>query len=179
MQTQYWTKHSISKKRLFNPIKAQGSLKAERTNSKACISGTCSFICQGISTRRQRRDLFGALVKLPPVTYLTTQRHSDKCLTQGHNKRTCRLFSLHYPFNAERQKQESCEYQLFKWFGMIWGGNRNQVYRLRGGSSEHYPNACVLKAKKTLLSLVKFHCHHGNLGLFCTFKHFETALAIT
>jgi len=27
-----------------------------------------SFICQGISTRRQRRDLFGLRVKLPPVT---------------------------------------------------------------------------------------------------------------
>jgi len=26
-----------------------------------------SFICQGNSTRRQRRDLFGLRVKLPPV----------------------------------------------------------------------------------------------------------------
>jgi len=34
-----------------------------------------SFICQGTSTRRQRRDLFGLRVKLPPVTTsLTTQR---------------------------------------------------------------------------------------------------------
>jgi len=34
-----------------------------------------SFICQGTSTRRQRRDLFVHRVKLPPVTTsLTTQR---------------------------------------------------------------------------------------------------------
>jgi len=34
-----------------------------------------SFICQGTSTRRQRRDLFGLRVKLLPVaTSLTTQR---------------------------------------------------------------------------------------------------------
>jgi len=34
-----------------------------------------SFICEGTSTRRQRRDLFGLLVKLPPVTTsLTTQK---------------------------------------------------------------------------------------------------------
>jgi len=30
--------------------------------------GTCSFICQDTSTRRQRSDLFGLRVKLPPVT---------------------------------------------------------------------------------------------------------------
>jgi len=50
---------------------------------------TCSFICQGTSTRRQRSDLFGLRVKLPPVTTnLTTQR--------------------------SELKQGSCEYQLFK-----------------------------------------------------------------
>jgi len=33
-----------------------------------------SFICQGTSTRRQRSDLFGLRVTLPPVTTsLTTQ----------------------------------------------------------------------------------------------------------
>jgi len=36
---------------------------------------TCSFICRGISNRKQRRDLFGLRVKLPPVTTsLATQR---------------------------------------------------------------------------------------------------------
>jgi len=35
-----------------------------------------SFICQVASARRQRRDLFGFRVKLPPVTTsLTTQRY--------------------------------------------------------------------------------------------------------
>jgi len=34
-----------------------------------------SFICQGTSTMRQRSNLFGLRVKLPPVTTsLTTQR---------------------------------------------------------------------------------------------------------
>jgi len=34
-----------------------------------------SFICQGTSIRRQRSDLFGLRVKLPPATTsLTTQR---------------------------------------------------------------------------------------------------------
>jgi len=31
------------------------------------LRGTCSFICQGTSTRRQRSDLFGLRVKLPSV----------------------------------------------------------------------------------------------------------------
>jgi len=51
-----------------------------------------SFTCQGTSTRRQRRDLFGLRVKLPPATTsLTTQWYRGnpvKSLTQGHNKRT-------------------------------------------------------------------------------------------
>jgi len=34
--------------------------------------GTCVFISQCTSTKRQRRDLIGLRVKLPPVT--TTQR---------------------------------------------------------------------------------------------------------
>jgi len=32
------------------------------------IRFSCSFICQGNSTRKQRSDLFGLRVKLPPVT---------------------------------------------------------------------------------------------------------------
>jgi len=57
--------------------------------------GTCLFICQGTSARRQRSDLFGLQVKQPPVTtYLTTQRkrHLVKCLAQGHIKKTYRPF---------------------------------------------------------------------------------------
>jgi len=34
-----------------------------------------SFICQGTSTRKQGKDLFGLRAKMPPVTTsLTTQR---------------------------------------------------------------------------------------------------------
>jgi len=39
------------------------------------VLSICSFICQGTSTKKQRRDLFGFRDKLPPViTSLTTQR---------------------------------------------------------------------------------------------------------
>jgi len=47
-----------------------------------------SFISQGTSTRRERRDLFGLSVKLPLVTInLPTQRKGNpvKCLAQEHN----------------------------------------------------------------------------------------------
>jgi len=38
------------------------------------VLAQCSYICQGIWTRRKRRDPFGHRVKLPPVTTcLTTQ----------------------------------------------------------------------------------------------------------
>jgi len=40
-----------------------------------CGTGTCSFICQGISARRRWSDLCGLRVKLSPVTSsLTIQR---------------------------------------------------------------------------------------------------------
>jgi len=80
----------------------------------------CSFISQGTSSRRQRRDLFGLQVKLPPVTTsLTTQRYRGnpvKCLAQGYNKRTFRPIFTH-PFIILNVKQGSCEYQLLKCFG--------------------------------------------------------------
>jgi len=42
------------------------------------LLGTCSFICQRTSTRRQRSELFGVQVKLPPDTAcLTTQRYTS------------------------------------------------------------------------------------------------------
>jgi len=48
-----------------------------------------SVICQGTSTRRQKRDHFSVRVRLPPVTTsLTTQSRGNpvKCFAQGHNK---------------------------------------------------------------------------------------------
>jgi len=50
-----------------------------------------SFICQGTSTRRQRSDLFGLRINLPPVT--TSLGNPIKFLAQGHNKRTCQPIS--------------------------------------------------------------------------------------
>jgi len=38
------------------------------TATKLALRFRYSFICQGTSTRRQRSDLFGLQVKLPPVT---------------------------------------------------------------------------------------------------------------
>jgi len=53
--------------------------------------GTCSFICQGTSTRRQRKNLLGLRVKLPPVTSCLTAQsphpsHSFIC-AQAHNQK--------------------------------------------------------------------------------------------
>jgi len=54
-------------------------------------SGTCSFICQAISTRRQRRDLGRG----NPI-------NSFSALYKNTTSELAGLFS-HYPFNAERQ----------------------------------------------------------------------------
>jgi len=49
--------------------------ETSRVKVLGTILGTRSFICQGTSIRRQRRDLFGLRVKLSPITSsLTTQR---------------------------------------------------------------------------------------------------------
>jgi len=57
------------------------------------ILRTFSFICQGTSTRRQRRDLFCLPVELPSVTTIYPLKgrvNLVKCLAQEHNKRTFR-----------------------------------------------------------------------------------------
>jgi len=55
------------------------------------------FICQGTSTKRQWRVLFGLRVKLPPVTIpvlpFKGRDNLIKCLVWGHNKRSCRPIS--------------------------------------------------------------------------------------
>jgi len=70
------------------------------------FNAVCSFICQVFSIRRQRRDLFGLRVKLPPVitslTKLKGKGNLVKCLAQGHNKRTYRPILTLSPFNAKR-----------------------------------------------------------------------------
>jgi len=61
--------------------------------SSATWRGTCSFICQGISTKRQWNDLFSLRVMLPPVitslTSLKDKGNPVRCLAQEHIKRTC------------------------------------------------------------------------------------------
>jgi len=52
--------------------------------------------------------------------------------------------TLHYPFNAERQ-EGSCEYLLFKSFGLTRQGNKIQVYRLQGGRSNYTNPSLVIK----------------------------------
>ena len=52
---------------------------------------------------------------LPPFHH-TRWRNPVKCLSQGHNKRLCRL-GLHTILYAERQAG-NCEYQFSKVFGM-------------------------------------------------------------
>jgi len=46
-------------------------------------------------------------------------KHPVKCLVQGHNKRIYRLVHLHTIPLMLNVKQESCEYHLFKSFGLI------------------------------------------------------------
>jgi len=63
------------------------------------FKGTCSFIYQGTSTRSEWSDLFGLLVKLPPVTTsLATRKYRQSLKGQSE---LC-SFS-HYPFNTKRQ----------------------------------------------------------------------------
>ena len=62
-----------------------------------------------------------------PSFYHTRWRNPVKCLSQGHNKRTCRLF-LHTILYAERQAG-SCEYQFSEVFGMTRPGVEPRTYR--------------------------------------------------
>jgi len=73
-----------------------------------------SFNCQGTSTRRQQRDLFGFRVKLPLVTTsLITQIKVEaiplSALPKDIASELAGLAS-HYPFFMLNVKQRSCEY---------------------------------------------------------------------
>jgi len=76
------------------------------------------------------------------------------------------------PCNAEPQR--SSEYQLLNSFGSTRGGNRTQLYRLRGGRSYHYkPRAdyCILKYTKLVhYSVSHGHSHGGPEGGNCSPK---------
>jgi len=88
-----------------------------------------------------------------------------KCLAQGY-KRTFRLFHHTIPFKLNA-KQESCEYQLFKYFNQIRRGSRNQVYRLRGGRfTRHTIEALIIFNSKTMQSIIQESqlFKHFNIG---------------
>jgi len=79
-----------------------------------------SFICQGTSTRRQRRDLFG-LPSSQAVTCFYQSNYSKgrgnpvKCLDQGHNKRTCRLIFTLSPFLCWTSSREAVNTNIKFW----------------------------------------------------------------
>jgi len=69
---------------------------------------------------KQRSDLFGLRVKLPPVT-IPVYNHSNAEAVQFSalpNDTTSELAGLSpEPFEMLNVKQESCEYQILKSFG--------------------------------------------------------------
>jgi len=131
-----------------------------------------SIVCswQVASTKRQRSDLCGLRVKLPPVTTsLTTQKRQSRqvYVAQGHNKQTCwPIFTLSI-FNAERQTGKLW-ITAFKSLGLTRSGNGTQVYRLRGfdavtvyyGTSVPpcYYHQYAICFNKCVLSWFSFNC---------------------
>jgi len=91
--------------------------------------GTCSFIYQVTSARRQWGDLFGLRVKLPLVaTSLTTQRqrHPFSALPKVTTSELSGL-SSHYSSNAERQSAK-LENTNFFGLGLTRRGNGIQGF---------------------------------------------------
>jgi len=76
------------------------------------LIGTCSFICQGTSTRRQRGDLYGLRVKLPPITACKVEAIWLQWLSALLLKDTTSELagSLSHYLLMLIVKQESCEY---------------------------------------------------------------------
>jgi len=71
---------------------------------------------QGISTRRQRENLFGFWVKLEPSTTGLPLKGCGILLSVFPKDTTSELtglFSTHYAFNVVNVEQESCEYKFF------------------------------------------------------------------
>jgi len=74
-----------------------------------------SFICQGTSTRRQRRNLFSLRVRLPHVTISLNHSKVEAVPLSTLLKDTTSEFaglSPHYPFQMLNVKQGSCEYHF-------------------------------------------------------------------
>jgi len=52
----------------YHGRRGEGGLYTVILRSLLFLLGTCSFVCHGTSTRRQRSAICGLRVKLPPVT---------------------------------------------------------------------------------------------------------------
>jgi len=63
------------------------------------------------------------------ATYYQSNHSKVSALPKDTTSELAGLFS-HYPFFMLNVKQESCEYQLLKYFSLTQPENRTQVYRL-------------------------------------------------
>jgi len=87
--------------------------------------GTCSLFDKIPRPGDSRETSFGLRVQLLPVLYLSNYSKVEASHVKylAHCPRTQQAnlpaWSTRYPCNAERQEQGSCEYQLFKYFGVI------------------------------------------------------------
>jgi len=70
-----------------------------------------SFICQGISTRRQRSDLCGLPIQAATCYYQSNHSKVEaiplSALPKKNNKRTCRLFFTLFPFLTWTSSREA------------------------------------------------------------------------
>jgi len=74
-----------------------------------------------------------------PVYPLIGRGNPVKCLAQGHNKSDLAGLASHYPSFVVNVKQESCEYQFLKSFGLTRPGNRGcilVIWIVRSGGGE-------------------------------------------
>jgi len=96
----------------------------------------CSFISQVASTRRQRSSSSQAATCYYQSNHSKIEAISLIALPNDKTSELTNL-SLHYLFLMLNVKPGSCEYQLFKSFGLTRPGNRTQVCQVRGGRSNH------------------------------------------
>jgi len=96
------------------------------------VLGTHLFVKvpQPRDSKLEWRNLFGFRIKLPPVTTslypLIGRGNSIKRL--AHTTSELADLSSHYPSFMLNVKQESCKFQLLKFFGLTRPENQTQVY---------------------------------------------------
>jgi len=97
------------------------TMDEERVNFRDFVrTFRSSFIGQGTTTRRQRRDLFSLRVKLPPVTIsLITQKVIPLSALPKDTTSELDGISPHYLFFMLNVRQGSCECQLLNVYGRL------------------------------------------------------------